>query len=164
MPVVPISRLVIVFSWSTVGLALMLNTACLFSHNPSVVPRRACESASEPRNSLRQASVSCCMHLQKKRLYLGCPGPEEGPSSLNARPIMAERQHKYVKYCEAISSMDIRFRTCLNILGVWILRKEGQKISSSSPIPSFGAAADGDADRNMILSSQPLGEEQPAPE
>mmetsp|Transcript_20452 Transcript_20452/g.42799 ORF Transcript_20452/g.42799 Transcript_20452/m.42799 type:complete len:608 (+) Transcript_20452:80-1903(+) len=34
------------------------------------------------------------------------------------------------------------------------LNKEGQKISSSKPIPSFGAAADGDADRNMILSSQ----------
>merc|ERR1712048_806369 len=34
------------------------------------------------------------------------------------------------------------------------LNKEGNKIATSSPIPSFGAAADGDADRNMILSSQ----------
>merc|ERR1712007_222328 len=34
------------------------------------------------------------------------------------------------------------------------LNKEGQKIATEKPIPSFGAAADGDADRNMILSSQ----------
>merc|ERR1719182_1345720 len=34
------------------------------------------------------------------------------------------------------------------------LNKEGNKIDVSKPIPSFGAAADGDADRNMILSSQ----------
>jgi phosphoglucomutase len=34
------------------------------------------------------------------------------------------------------------------------LNKEGQKIATSKPIPKFGAAADGDADRNMILSSQ----------
>jgi len=34
------------------------------------------------------------------------------------------------------------------------LNKEGQKIESAKPIPNFGAAADGDADRNMILSSQ----------
>merc|ERR1740138_1426433 len=34
------------------------------------------------------------------------------------------------------------------------LNKEGNKIDSPKPIPSFGAAADGDADRNMILSSQ----------
>merc|ERR1711948_170688 len=30
----------------------------------------------------------------------------------------------------------------------------GQKIATEKPPPSFGAAADGDADRNMILSSQ----------
>eukprot|EP00928_Gymnodinium_smaydae_P026151 TRINITY_DN2061_c0_g1_i4.p1 TRINITY_DN2061_c0_g1~~TRINITY_DN2061_c0_g1_i4.p1 ORF type:complete len:611 (-),score=170.36 TRINITY_DN2061_c0_g1_i4:162-1994(-) len=34
------------------------------------------------------------------------------------------------------------------------LNKEGQKIDTGKPIPCFGAAADGDADRNMILSSQ----------
>merc|ERR1712190_153658 len=34
------------------------------------------------------------------------------------------------------------------------LNKEGNKIDTGKPIPSFGAAADGDADRNMILSSQ----------
>jgi len=34
------------------------------------------------------------------------------------------------------------------------LNKEGLKIETGKPIPSFGAAADGDADRNMILSSQ----------
>jgi phosphoglucomutase len=34
------------------------------------------------------------------------------------------------------------------------LNKEGNKISVSGVIPNFGAAADGDADRNMILSSQ----------
>jgi len=34
------------------------------------------------------------------------------------------------------------------------LNKEGNKIKTGKPIPSFGAAADGDADRNMILSSQ----------
>merc|ERR1712079_580821 len=34
------------------------------------------------------------------------------------------------------------------------LNKEGQKISTQTPPPTFGAAADGDADRNMILSSQ----------
>jgi phosphoglucomutase len=34
------------------------------------------------------------------------------------------------------------------------LNKEGNKISSPKPIPSFGAAADGDADRNMICGSQ----------
>merc|ERR1719284_1801923 len=35
------------------------------------------------------------------------------------------------------------------------LNKEGNKIDTGGkPIPSFGAAADGDADRNMILSSQ----------
>merc|ERR1711879_665378 len=34
------------------------------------------------------------------------------------------------------------------------LNKEGQKIATEKPPPSFGAAADGDADRNMILSSQ----------
>merc|ERR1712178_589152 len=32
--------------------------------------------------------------------------------------------------------------------------KEGQKCETEKPPPSFGAAADGDADRNMILSSQ----------
>merc|ERR1712185_88876 len=34
------------------------------------------------------------------------------------------------------------------------LNKEGQKVATEKPPPSFGAAADGDADRNMILSSQ----------
>merc|ERR1712003_85070 len=34
------------------------------------------------------------------------------------------------------------------------LNAKGEKISTDKPIPSFGAAADGDADRNMILSSQ----------
>merc|ERR1719191_1745707 len=35
------------------------------------------------------------------------------------------------------------------------LNKEGNKTDTGGkPIPSFGAAADGDADRNMILSSQ----------
>jgi phosphoglucomutase len=34
------------------------------------------------------------------------------------------------------------------------LDKGGNKISTSSPPPFFGAAADGDADRNMILGSQ----------
>jgi len=34
------------------------------------------------------------------------------------------------------------------------LNKAGEKIPSDKPIPNFGAAADGDADRNMILSSQ----------
>merc|ERR1740120_610261 len=34
------------------------------------------------------------------------------------------------------------------------LNKAGEKIDTGKPIPNFGAAADGDADRNMILSSQ----------
>merc|ERR1712147_589099 len=34
------------------------------------------------------------------------------------------------------------------------LNKDGEKIETEKPPPSFGAAADGDADRNMILSSQ----------
>merc|ERR1719401_1342605 len=34
------------------------------------------------------------------------------------------------------------------------LNKEGLKIETGKTIPKFGAAADGDADRNMILSSQ----------
>merc|ERR1712176_954597 len=34
------------------------------------------------------------------------------------------------------------------------LNKEGQKIPTEKPPPNFGVAADGDADRNMILSSQ----------
>merc|ERR1712087_815169 len=34
------------------------------------------------------------------------------------------------------------------------LNKEGQKVATAKPPPCFGAAADGDADRNMILSSQ----------
>jgi phosphoglucomutase len=34
------------------------------------------------------------------------------------------------------------------------LDKGGNKISTSSPPPTFGAAADGDADRNMIVGSQ----------
>jgi len=34
------------------------------------------------------------------------------------------------------------------------LNKEGLKVETGKPIPSFGAAADGDADRNMILGSQ----------
>eukprot|EP00928_Gymnodinium_smaydae_P064729 TRINITY_DN4799_c1_g2_i1.p1 TRINITY_DN4799_c1_g2~~TRINITY_DN4799_c1_g2_i1.p1 ORF type:complete len:1060 (-),score=247.15 TRINITY_DN4799_c1_g2_i1:147-2903(-) len=34
------------------------------------------------------------------------------------------------------------------------LNKEGCKIDTGKPIPCFGAAADGDADRNMILGSQ----------
>eukprot|EP00931_Biecheleriopsis_adriatica_P015743 TRINITY_DN11858_c0_g1_i1.p1 TRINITY_DN11858_c0_g1~~TRINITY_DN11858_c0_g1_i1.p1 ORF type:complete len:594 (-),score=147.84 TRINITY_DN11858_c0_g1_i1:34-1815(-) len=34
------------------------------------------------------------------------------------------------------------------------LNKEGLKIETGKPIPKFGAAADGDADRNMILGSQ----------
>lgn len=34
------------------------------------------------------------------------------------------------------------------------LNKEGNKIATDSPPPVFGAAADGDADRNMILGSQ----------
>jgi len=34
------------------------------------------------------------------------------------------------------------------------LNKEGNKTDPGKPIPSFGAAADGDADRNMIMGSQ----------
>mmetsp|Transcript_21947 Transcript_21947/g.51323 ORF Transcript_21947/g.51323 Transcript_21947/m.51323 type:complete len:591 (+) Transcript_21947:82-1854(+) len=34
------------------------------------------------------------------------------------------------------------------------LDKGGNKIETSSPPPTFGAAADGDADRNMVMSSQ----------
>jgi len=34
------------------------------------------------------------------------------------------------------------------------LNKMGEKISTEKPPPSFGAAADGDADRNMIMGSQ----------
>merc|ERR1712060_96594 len=34
------------------------------------------------------------------------------------------------------------------------LNKEGNKIDTPTPPPTFGAAADGDADRNMILGSQ----------
>merc|ERR1712139_192226 len=34
------------------------------------------------------------------------------------------------------------------------LNKEGEKITTDKPPPSFGAAADGDADRNMIMGSQ----------
>merc|ERR1712139_334189 len=34
------------------------------------------------------------------------------------------------------------------------LNKEGRKIDTENPVPSFGAAADGDADRNMIMGSQ----------
>merc|ERR550537_2024491 len=34
------------------------------------------------------------------------------------------------------------------------LNKEGNKIDTDKPIPLLGAAADGDADRNMILSTQ----------
>jgi len=34
------------------------------------------------------------------------------------------------------------------------LDKHGNKICTSKPVPTFGAAADGDADRNMILGSQ----------
>lgn len=34
------------------------------------------------------------------------------------------------------------------------LNKDGRKISTPKPPPSFGAAADGDADRNMIMGSQ----------
>lgn len=34
------------------------------------------------------------------------------------------------------------------------LDRKGQKIDVSGPVPTFGAAADGDGDRNMILGSQ----------
>merc|ERR1719262_1747886 len=34
------------------------------------------------------------------------------------------------------------------------LNKEGRKIETDTPPPQFGAAADGDADRNMIMGSQ----------
>jgi phosphoglucomutase len=34
------------------------------------------------------------------------------------------------------------------------LNKEGRKVETENPPPSFGAAADGDADRNMIMGSQ----------
>merc|ERR1740130_1033123 len=34
------------------------------------------------------------------------------------------------------------------------LNKEGRKIDTETPPPTFGAAADGDADRNMIMGSQ----------
>merc|ERR1712139_549919 len=34
------------------------------------------------------------------------------------------------------------------------LNKEGRKIDTDKPVPFFGAAADGDADRNMIMGSQ----------
>jgi len=34
------------------------------------------------------------------------------------------------------------------------LNKEGRKIETEKPPPTFGAAADGDADRNMIMGSQ----------
>jgi len=34
------------------------------------------------------------------------------------------------------------------------LNAKGEKISTAEPVPSFGAGADGDADRNMILGSQ----------
>jgi len=34
------------------------------------------------------------------------------------------------------------------------LNSKGEKIDTGKPVPAFGAAADGDADRNMILGSQ----------
>ena len=34
------------------------------------------------------------------------------------------------------------------------LNKKGQKIATEKTPPAFGAAADGDADRNMIMGSQ----------
>lgn len=34
------------------------------------------------------------------------------------------------------------------------LNKLGEKIDTPKPPPAFGAAADGDADRNMIMGSQ----------
>merc|ERR1711879_817871 len=34
------------------------------------------------------------------------------------------------------------------------LNKDGRKIDTETPPPAFGAAADGDADRNMIMGSQ----------
>lgn len=34
------------------------------------------------------------------------------------------------------------------------LNAKGEKVDTGKPVPSFGAAADGDADRNMILGSQ----------
>ena len=38
------------------------------------------------------------------------------------------------------------------MLGVQIIKY--LQVETGKPIPKFGAAADGDADRNMILSSQ----------
>jgi phosphoglucomutase len=35
-----------------------------------------------------------------------------------------------------------------------LLIQEGNKVETGKPIPCFGAAADGDADRNMICGAQ----------
>merc|ERR1719375_342151 len=43
---------------------------------------------------------------------------------------------------------------CVELVATMGLNKEGNKIETKTPAPSFGAAADGDADRNMIMSSQ----------
>mmetsp|Transcript_4311 Transcript_4311/g.5598 ORF Transcript_4311/g.5598 Transcript_4311/m.5598 type:complete len:1075 (-) Transcript_4311:1349-4573(-) len=40
------------------------------------------------------------------------------------------------------------------LVAIMGLNKKGEKIEVSSTVPSFGAAADGDGDRNMILGSQ----------
>ena len=40
------------------------------------------------------------------------------------------------------------------LVAIMGLDRKGQKIDVSGPVPTFGAAADGDGDRNMILGSQ----------
>merc|ERR1712045_710242 len=42
---------------------------------------------------------------------------------------------------------------CVELVATMGLDKGGNKIETAKPPPPFGAAADGDADRNMILSS-----------
>lgn len=43
---------------------------------------------------------------------------------------------------------------CVELVKTMGLNKEGKKIETEKPPPVFGAAADGDADRNMIMGSQ----------
>merc|ERR1712070_587698 len=42
----------------------------------------------------------------------------------------------------------------VGLVKTMVLNKEGRKIDTEKPVPFFGAAADGDADRNMIMGSQ----------
>jgi len=84
-----------------------------------------------------------------KKIIEGELGAKEG-SATNAEP----REDFGGKDSPWHGHADPNLTYAVELVATMGLDKGGNKISTATPPPNFGAAADGDADRNMVLSSQ----------